>query len=82
MTQEQKILTLMHRQPVGTWFIPPDFMRPDLGDLFVGYEASARLSELAKNRPDLIWTKRQGKYLARCLRKADPDYLPQQRMPV
>jgi len=54
------------------WWLPQDFMRPELGELFVGYEASARLSELAKLYPEKIESKRQGKYMARRLIVSKP----------
>lgn len=66
MTQHEKILKHMATEP-DRWWLPQDFMRPELGELFVGYEASARLSELAKLYPDKIESRRQGKYMARRL---------------
>lgn len=68
MTQYQKILTIMLRNPNKDWWYPYDFMRGDLGNLFVGYEASARLSELATNYPDMLESKRAGKYIVRRMR--------------
>lgn len=50
------------------WYLPQDFMRPYQGELFVGYEASARLSELGSKYKDLIESKRDGKYVARRIR--------------
>lgn len=67
LTQHQKILNHMASDPTR-WWLPQDFMRPELGELFVGYEASARLSELAKLHPDKIESQRQGKYMARRLK--------------
>ena len=67
-TQQAKILFTMINNPKTTWWYPQDFMKPDLGDLFVGYEASARLSELAKDYPEMIDSKRDGKYKVRRLR--------------
>lgn len=66
MTQRQKILTVMSRN-VGKWFLPHDFMKSSLGELFVGYEASARLSELARDYPDMVESERDGKYIKRRL---------------
>lgn len=68
LTQYQKILTLMVRDKTGKWFLPQDFMHDHLGKYFVGYEASARLSELAKKYPEMIENQHQGKYIARRLR--------------
>ena len=47
------------------WYLPKDFMQG--GPYFVGYEASARLSELAKWYPELFDTERQGRFKARKL---------------
>lgn len=44
-----------------------DFMQPNMGDLFVGYEASARLSELGLHTY-MIESRREGKYMARRFR--------------
>lgn len=63
MTQYEKIFSLMvRRHGVQEWFFPYDFMQSTLGDLFVGYEASARISEMCKKYPDLIEWKHEGKY--------------------
>lgn len=63
MTQYQKILALvMRRRKIQIWFTASDFMKPELGDLFVGYEASARVSELIKKYPDAFNIRRDGKY--------------------
>lgn len=56
---------MIKNQGKKDWFFPFDFMDNGLGDLFVGYEASARLSELAKLFPAMIETKKNGKYLMR-----------------
>ena len=57
----------MLRNSEKTWWLPQDFMQPNLGELFVGYEASARLSELAKLYPEMIVSQRQCKFMARSL---------------
>lgn len=76
-TQYQKIITLMARYPQKEWWLPSDFMQDTLDYLFVGYEASARLSELARQYPDMIATQQQGKYKARrlCFESID-QWLP------
>lgn len=71
MNQHQKILMTMARKKDQTWFMPHDFMKPGLGELFVGYEASARLSELAKKYPEMIESKRTGKQIARRVKLED-----------
>lgn len=69
MKQTEKIFALMCFNRKKRWWYPPDFMRPDLGKFFVGYEASARLSELATKYPAMIETqKNQGKYALRRVR--------------
>lgn len=73
-TQQEKILKVMASDP-GRWWLPQDFMSDDLGSDFVGYEASARLSELAKDGK--VESRRSGKYLARRLILAEtPDASP------
>lgn len=66
MTQYQKILKVMIRGG-DRWYFPQDFMQKNLGPCFVGYEASARLSELAKKYPDVFISERDGKYMKRRL---------------
>ena len=68
LTQQQKVIKLMAKHTEKEWWLPQDFMQPNLGDLFVGYEASARLSELAKDYPDMIQTLPAGKYKKRRIR--------------
>jgi hypothetical protein len=82
-TQHEKILSIMFSDTTGKWFFPYDFMQPGMGDMFVGYEASARLSELAKEYPYMIESLRDGKYIKRRVRLDDdrqwlfslPEYL-------
>lgn len=66
-TQKQKILALMCKYPEKQWWIPPDFMKNNLQEYFIGYEASARLSELASSYPKVFASKKEGKYIARRL---------------
>lgn len=77
-SQHQKIIArmcLMEPLYPHKWWYAPDFMVAGhttiLGqheDLFVGYEASARLSELAKQFPNMIESRREGKYFYRRIR--------------
>ena len=63
MEQKEKVLALMiSRRGKQEWFYAPDFMKPELGDLFVGYEASARMTDVAKQYPYMIDVKKDGKY--------------------
>jgi len=61
LTNHQKIIVLMSREPTK-FFFPYDFMRDDLGQLFVGYMADRRLRELKAEYPDIFEVKQQGKY--------------------
>lgn len=78
MTQAKNILEHMLREKDRqTWFYPPDFMRGGMQN-FVGYEASARLSELASDYPDMIESRRRGKYMERRIRfETIPLWWPQ-----
>ena len=53
---------MIREKEFKAWYYAPDFMKQELGDLFVGYEASARLTELAYEHPFAFETKREGKY--------------------
>lgn len=66
LTQHEKILKHMATDP-ERWWLPQDFMDGSLGKLFVGYEASARLSELAKLGK--LESRRAGKFMARRLKE-------------
>lgn len=73
LTQYQKILEIMRKQP-DKWFYPYEFMRPDLGDLFVGYKAPTRIAELDKKYPQLFDRMIEGKYTKRKLNMQVYDY--------
>jgi len=74
-TQQQKIIFKMLHGPKGKWWLPQEFMESDR--YFVGYEASARLSELAKEYPEMIETRQDGKQHARRIKTEDVDlWLP------
>lgn len=64
LTQHQKIVATMCKYPEKKWWLASDFMKPDMGDLFVGYEATARLAELVGDYPDMFETERQGRFRA------------------
>lgn len=63
-TQKEKLLVVMlRRRHEQKWFYAPDFQKPNMdNEVFVGYEATARISELYQDFPDLIEMKREGKY--------------------
>lgn len=67
MGQRAKILRFMALDPTK-WYYPYDFMPPRMdinNQYFVGYEASARLSELSADYPDMLEVKQDGKYKCR-----------------
>lgn len=68
LTQQQRIVAIMCMNKQQRWWKPQDIMKTGTGDLFVGYEASARLSELATDYPAMIESKREGKYYLRRMR--------------
>ena len=72
MTQKQKILALMCRQP-NKWFYPYEFMKPNLGALYIGYKAPTRITELHKSYPTLFNKKTEDKYMQRQLNIAAID---------
>lgn len=69
LTQYQKIVKLMCQDKTGRWFYPYDFMRSDLGELFVGYKAPTRLNELEHDYPELFERQPEGKYIKRRLNR-------------
>lgn len=65
LTQHQKLVSMMCRH--DHWWLPYDFMPPrmDFSNPYcVGYEANSRLSELRKDYPKMIQTRREGRYKA------------------
>jgi len=62
MTNHTKILTLLSRYP-NRWFLHQDFMKPDLGSLFVGYMAPRRLRELRQDYPQIFKIDKEGEQL-------------------
>lgn len=65
-TQKQKILALMCRHP-EKWFYPYEFMKPDMGALYVGYKAPVRIAEMQHDVPLLFEKKSEDKYMQRKL---------------
>ncbi len=66
LTQKQKILALMCQQP-NKWFFPYEFMQPQLGAMFVGYEAPTRIAEMQAANKAMFETRWEDKYLQRRL---------------
>lgn len=50
------------------WHLASDFVMDEDGSVYVGYESSARLSELAADYPLIIESERQGRYVARSIK--------------
>lgn len=65
-TQCERILVLMiRRRKDQAFFHAYDFMPPRIGfddECFVGYEATARMSEVARDYPELVEAGKDGKY--------------------
>lgn len=64
LTQHQKIVAYMCQNHTKEWWLASDFMKPEMGHLFVGYEATARIAELIGDNPDMFETKRDGRFRA------------------
>lgn len=64
MKQSDVILRAMLSDRSKEWWYPVDFTGNGSSS-FVGYEASARLSELAKKYPEMIISERDGRFMKR-----------------
>lgn len=64
LTQHQKIVAQMCKHHTKEWWLASDFMKPEMGELFVGYEATARIAELIGDHPEMFETKRDGRFRA------------------
>lgn len=61
LTQQEKIVALLAlKNEPGRFYKPQELM--DDQRLFVGYEATARISEVVDDYPTIIDAKREGKY--------------------
>lgn len=63
LTQHQKIVAMMCQNHHKMWWLPTDFMKG--GEFFVGYEASARLSELQSSYDEMFETRWNGRFKER-----------------
>lgn len=64
-TQIKKIITIMLHNRGKEWFMAGDFQEPAISisnPLFVGWEASARMTDLRNTYPEMVESKKQGKY--------------------
>lgn len=76
MKQAEKIVATMCENRDKKWWYPPDFMKSD-SKYFVGYEASARLSELVRDNPLMFDSTKLDKYLYRRIKwETIDEWLP------
>ena len=68
MTSHQKCVAIMAYNKKQEWFQAKDIINLGAGDWYVGYEATARMSELASKFPDMIESMSEGKYKKRRIR--------------
>ena len=59
LSQKDKMLDIMLKNPQKEWFKASDFQS---GEWFIGYEATARMSELAFEYPMLIKRSMDGRF--------------------
>ena len=72
--QYQKMLNMMATDTTRYWRAT-DFMQQGLGDNFIGYEASARLTELIKKMPERFDVKMDGRFrTVKLLPRIQPTY--------
>lgn len=62
MTQEEKIIGWLITHPHHQWWYAPDFMQPNMGEFFVGYEASAVMSRLTGKYPVMFNVRKDGRF--------------------
>lgn len=78
LTQQERIVAIMCINKEQKWWKPHEIMNTGSGEFFIGYEASARLSELAREYPEMIDSKREGKFYLRRMRfEAAREWFPQ-----
>lgn len=70
LTQKHKILILMCRKP-NKWFYAYEFMKPNLGELYVGYEAPTRIGDLKRLASNIFEQKQEDKYTQHKLNVAE-----------
>ena len=58
-TQCETILKIMLENPSKEWWSAKDFQK---GRYFIGYEATARMSDLLRMYPDLFYVKKDGRF--------------------
>lgn len=68
LTQHQKIVGVFCSRPAGHILYAKDFQDFKLGDFFVGYEATARLSEVDGLNPGMFERVKSGRFIGRRMR--------------
>ena len=71
-TQYEKIIYIMMMNRNKKWWSAADFQKEWSGE-FVGYEATARLSELEKKCPKMFSGMRDGRFCLRRIRFEEPN---------
>ena len=68
-SQSLKVLRLMARYPNREWWKAVDWQQPNTPrDCWIGYEATARMSDILREYPQVVVSKRDGKYRLLALR--------------
>lgn len=78
-TQVNKIIRYMASTPSKEWWYAPDFQRPNTpSQFYVGYEATARISDILREYSGLMEVKRDGRFRYIKLKPTDqiPDSVP------
>lgn len=68
LTSHQKIVAIMANNREKEWWYAKDIINLGEGDYYVGYEATARMSELVRKFPDMFESQGDGKYIKRRVR--------------
>ncbi len=68
LTSHMKIVAIMANNRDQTWFFAKDIINKGEGDYYVGYEATARMSELVRKFPDMFESVGEGKFIKRRVR--------------
>jgi hypothetical protein len=68
LTSHQKIVAIMANNKDQEWFFAKDIINQGEGNYYVGYEATARMSELVRKFPNMFESQGVGKYIKRRIR--------------
>ena len=79
LTQHEKILVIIFRNRHKQWWRASDFQQP-IDNLFIGYEASARMSELSKLYPDAFNIRQNGRFREMQFKFSDAENI-QKKLP-